>query len=78
MLTLGQIFLINFLLPIVAMNDSSRASFVFSGAALLCFSVVSHAADKRPNILFCVADDAGRFSAYGHKWVNTPNGGDVG
>lgn len=28
---------------------------------------------RRPNILFCVADDAGHFSAYGHRWVNTPN-----
>lgn len=28
---------------------------------------------KRPNILFCVADDAGHMSAYGHKWVQTPN-----
>lgn len=28
---------------------------------------------KRPNILFCVADDAGHFSAYGHRWINTPN-----
>ncbi len=31
------------------------------------------AAGRRPNILFCVADDAGHFSAYGHRWVNTPN-----
>ncbi len=28
---------------------------------------------KRPNILFCVADDAGHYGAYGHKWVSTPN-----
>lgn len=28
---------------------------------------------RRPNILFCVADDAGHFSAYGHRWINTPN-----
>lgn len=27
---------------------------------------------KRPNILICVADDAGHFSAYGHPWVSTP------
>lgn len=31
------------------------------------------AAGTRPNILFCVADDAGHFSAYGHRWVETPN-----
>lgn len=28
---------------------------------------------KRPNILICVADDAGHMSAYGYNWVNTPN-----
>lgn len=28
---------------------------------------------KRPNILFCIADDASHMSAYGHKFVNTPN-----
>lgn len=31
------------------------------------------AGGKRPNILICVADDAGHFGAYGHKWVQTPN-----
>ena len=29
-------------------------------------------AGKRPNILICVADDAGHASAYGTKWVSTP------
>lgn len=28
---------------------------------------------KQPNILICVADDAGHFSAYGNRWVKTPN-----
>ncbi len=28
---------------------------------------------KRPNILICVADDAGHFGAYGYDWVKTPN-----
>lgn len=48
--------------------------------ALLCllavfFACVSHAADKRPNILFCFADDWGRFaSAYaGVEGPGTPN-----
>jgi len=27
---------------------------------------------KRPNILFAIADDASHFSAYGHRFVNTP------
>ncbi|MFP4382331.1 MAG: sulfatase [Candidatus Sumerlaeia bacterium] len=29
--------------------------------------------DKRPNILFCIADDASHFSCYGHSFVKTPN-----
>lgn len=29
--------------------------------------------DSRPNILLCVADDAGHMGAYGHRWVRTPN-----
>ncbi|MDE7408267.1 MAG: sulfatase, partial [Muribaculaceae bacterium] len=28
---------------------------------------------SRPNILICVADDAGHMGAYGYNWVNTPN-----
>lgn len=28
---------------------------------------------KRPNILFCIADDASHMSAYGHQFVKTPN-----
>lgn len=29
--------------------------------------------DKRPNILFAIADDASHMNAYGHSFVNTPN-----
>lgn len=29
--------------------------------------------DKRPNILFAIADDASHMSAYGHRFLNTPN-----
>jgi len=29
--------------------------------------------NKRPNILFALADDASHFSAYGHKFVKTPH-----
>lgn len=28
--------------------------------------------DKKPNILFCIADDAGHMSAYGTSWLKTP------
>ncbi len=31
-------------------------------------------ASKKPNVLFCIADDASpHFGAYGFKWVKTPN-----
>ncbi|MCK9478572.1 MAG: sulfatase [Firmicutes bacterium] len=29
--------------------------------------------NKKPNILFAIADDASHMGAYGHKFVNTPN-----
>lgn len=42
----------------------------------LCYMAEGYAADKeecrRPNILFCIADDAGHMSAYGTKWIHTP------
>lgn len=38
----------------------------------LTVNVSAESSDKRPNILFCIADDAGHMSAYGCKWVNTP------
>jgi arylsulfatase A-like enzyme len=44
-------------------------------AALLLLALSAppiYAAD-RPNILFCIADDASHFGAYGHKFVRTPN-----
>lgn len=47
-----------------------------SSMAISCLSFPLHAADrrsKRPNILICVADDAGHMGVYGHRWVNTPN-----
>lgn len=46
---------------------------------LLClslgaFATTAHAADARPNILFAIADDWGAHaSAYGTKWIRTPN-----
>ncbi len=42
-------------------------------AACLCGAGMSRAA-QRPNILFCIADDASypHMGAYGCKWVNTP------
>jgi N-sulfoglucosamine sulfohydrolase len=46
-------------------------------AALFCLSLrTSAAADapNKPNVLFCIADDASpHFGAYGCKWASTPN-----
>lgn len=44
---------------------------------LFCFALNASAQNKKPNILFCIADDASfqHFSAYGFgndKWVKTP------
>ena len=44
---------------------------------VLCIqcSINSKTLNKKPNILFCIADDASfpHMSAYGCDWVNTPN-----
>lgn len=56
------------------MRTFRSVSFAFLAAlALLCG--VSHAADERPNILFCIADDASfaSFTANGDKVCKTPN-----
>ena len=54
-----------------------RCDFVFWGAAALGGLVPVHGQDntmRRPNILFCIADDAAwlHFGAYGCQWVSTP------
>lgn len=52
----------------------SAGMLVFTNAPQLSAKNSANSGEKkRPNILFCVADDAGHFSAYGHKWVTTPN-----
>lgn len=44
------------------------------GLALLLSLVHTAAAEHKPNILFCIADDASpHFGAYGCPWVKTPN-----
>ncbi|MDE7437748.1 MAG: sulfatase [Muribaculaceae bacterium] len=61
--------------------NMNRIHLLYSCLSIACVagSVNAYAAKnenqqkKRPNILFCVADDAGHFSAYGHRWINTPN-----
>ncbi len=44
-------------------------------AAATIAPIAAMAADKRPNVLFCIADDATfhHFSKAGCPWVNTPN-----
>ena len=61
--------------------NMNRIHLLYSCLSIACVagSVNAYAAKndsqqkKKPNILFCVADDAGHFSAYGHRWINTPN-----
>lgn len=55
-----------------AMTSVFSSSAVWSVERNRCSSAELRSG-KRPNILFCVADDAGHFSAYGHRWVKTPN-----
>ncbi len=52
---------------------SLLTSTVALGAKNGCLPASADKNDKHPNILFCVADDAGHFGAYGYKWVYTPN-----
>ena len=43
-------------------------------AIALTHTAVSAAEPARPNVLFCIADDASpTFGCYGYKWVKTPN-----
>lgn len=52
----------------------SAGMLVFTNAPQLSAKNSANSEEKkRPNILFCLADDAGHFSAYGHNWVTTPN-----
>lgn len=48
--------------------------FISLGSIYSLFSVLPGQGQERPNILFCIADDASyqHFSANGCKWVNTP------
>lgn len=62
-------------MKIILKKNSAAAAVSCVFAASLFYTQGSEC--KRPNILFCVADDAGHFSAYGHRWVNTPNFDDV-
>ncbi len=41
-------------------------------SASVCMLPALSQIPSRPNILFCVADDAGHMGAYGYKWVETP------
>lgn len=41
-------------------------------SASMCMLPALSQHPARPNILLCVADDAGHMGAYGYSWVNTP------
>lgn len=40
---------------------------------MVCIAMPNNAEAKRPNILFAIADDMSHASAYGYKFVSTPN-----
>lgn len=44
----------------------------FSGTLIHASSAERTKERKHPNILFCIADDAGHMSAYGTPWLSTP------
>src|SRR4051794_19534883 len=53
-----------------------RKHAIFATTLIFCaFTLTLRADPKPPNILFCIADDASwlHFSAYGCRFVNTPN-----
>ncbi len=61
------------------MTINRRDFITDSFAALLSLSIYNHtsassAKSEKPNILFCIADDASypHLSAYGCQWINTP------
>lgn len=43
-----------------------------TGLSMTCATSAFAQVANRPNILICIADDAGHMSAYGTKWVHTP------
>lgn len=47
-------------------------SLFLSSTAIMAATTEEKKQSKQPNILFCIADDAGHMSAYGTSWVNTP------
>jgi arylsulfatase A-like enzyme len=56
------------------MNKSLFFSFLFASSAVSFGVLAQQKKVRRPNILFCIADDASypHFGANGYPWVNTP------
>lgn len=56
------------------MNKPLLFSFLLASEAIAPGAFAQKAEDKRPNILFCIADDASypHFGANGCRWVDTP------
>ena len=51
----------------------SATSFVEIVSLIFLISFGLNAIEKKPNILFAVADDMSHASAYGYKFLKTPN-----
>ncbi|MBG85487.1 MAG: heparan N-sulfatase [Verrucomicrobiales bacterium] len=56
------------------MTPKNKITRIITALVMLATVAVLSAADKRPNILFCIADDASfpHMGAYGTSWVKTP------
>lgn len=54
------------------MNLNVLSLFSLTIGSILPAQAVEKPESKQPNILFCIADDAGHMSAYGTAWVHTP------
>lgn len=57
------------------MTDHIRPLLILPCIAMGAIGSDIHARQSRtvPNVLICIADDAGHMSAYGTPWVSTPN-----
>ncbi|MGN0232263.1 MAG: sulfatase [Muribaculaceae bacterium] len=64
------------MLPLHNIIDTMQKQYLLMCSAAVCCSMQAQKSaeqkSQRPNILICVADDAGHMGAYGTPWVNTP------
>src|SRR5688572_13727371 len=64
--------------PMTLLRERHAMKIVLLFATMLCVlvapAIAADTAAKKPNVLFCIADDASpHFGVYGYDWVKTPN-----